>query len=49
LRYSKEEIAINTKYQAYLNAAYVAKAKFENSESLGDKIKIMSAAKAEKI
>jgi hypothetical protein len=48
LKYSKEEIAINTKYQAYLNAAYeVAKAKFENSASLGDKIKMMNAAKAE--
>jgi hypothetical protein len=31
-----------------LNAAYeVAKAKFENSASLGDKIKIMNAAKTE--
>jgi hypothetical protein len=48
LKYSKEEIAINTKYQTYLNAAYeVAKAKLENSASLDDKIKIMNAAKAE--
>ena len=46
-KYSKEEIAINTEYRAYLNAAYeVAKAKLENSASLGDKIKLMNEAKA---
>ena len=47
LKYSKEEIAINTEYRTYLNAAYeVAKAKLENSASLGDKIKLMNEAKA---
>ena len=46
-KYSKEEIVINTEYRAYLNAAYeVAKAKLENSASLGDKIKLMNEAKA---